>query len=41
MKNCEGVTGIHNRLLRSQGQSFKVIEAPRGRPIGGGAGHHK
>ncbi len=39
MKNCEGSTGTCNRLLRGQGRSFQVIEAPRGRPFGGGAGH--
>ena len=33
MKNCEGTTGIRNRLLRSLGRSFLVIEAPRGRPF--------
>jgi len=39
MKNCEGTTGIRNRFLRGQAWSFQVIEAPRGRPFGGGAGH--
>ena len=39
MKNCKSTTGIRNRLLRGQGRSFQVIEAPRGCPFGGGAGH--
>ena len=39
MKNCEGTIGIRNRLLKGQGRSWQVIEAPRGRPFGGGAGH--
>ena len=39
MKNCEGATGIRNRVLRGQGRSFQVIEAPRVHPFGGGAGH--
>ena len=39
MKNCEGTNGIYNRLMRGPGRSFQVIEAPRGRPFGGGAGH--
>ena len=34
MKNCEGSTGTHNRLLRGQGRSFQVIEAPLGVPSG-------
>jgi len=38
MKNCEGSTGTHNRLLM-QGSDFQLIEAPRGGPFGGGAGH--
>jgi len=38
MKNCEGSTGTRNGLLRGQ-RSFQLIEAPRGRPFGGGAGH--
>jgi len=33
MKNCEGTNGIRGRLLRGQGRSFQVIEAPRGRPF--------
>ena len=40
-KNCEGTTGIHNRLLRGQGRSFQVTEAPRGHPFGGDAGHRR
>jgi hypothetical protein len=40
LRNYEGITGIRNRLLRGQGRSFQVIEAPRGHPFGGGAGHH-
>jgi len=39
VKNCEGLTGIRNKLLRDQGQSFQEIEAPQGRPFGGGAGY--
>ena len=38
-ENCEGMTGIRNRLLRGRGRSIQVIEAPRGRPFGGGASH--
>jgi len=33
MKNCEGSSGTRNRLLRGQGRSFQLIEAPRGRPF--------
>ncbi len=39
MKNCEGSTGTRNRPLRGQCRSFQVIEAPRGRPFGGGEDH--
>jgi len=39
-ENCEGTAGIRNRLLRSLGRSFQVIEAPWGLPLGGGANHH-
>ena len=38
IKNCEGSTGIRNRLQGGRGRSFQLIEAPRGCPFGGGAG---
>jgi len=41
MKNCEGLTGIRNRLLRGRARNFQAIEAPRGRPFGGGASPHR
>jgi len=30
------MTGIRNRFLRGRGGVFRVIEAPRGHPFGGG-----
>ncbi len=34
IKNFEGMTGTRTNLLRGQGRSFQVFEAPLGRPFG-------